>query len=103
MGPFDLGQLTSASQGATTNWATLVALGIGDVILSQGSDEGADLVVMGGYGHSRLREMLVGGVRRDGRYHWRGVARGLARSPRSALGAARALNRLGAAARSWSP
>jgi nucleotide-binding universal stress UspA family protein len=39
-------------------------LGIGDVILSQGSDEGADLVVMGGYGHSRLREMLVGGVTR---------------------------------------
>lgn len=32
LGPFDLGQLTSASQGATTNWATLVALGVGDVI-----------------------------------------------------------------------
>ncbi len=45
---------------------------------------------------------LVGGVRRDGRYRWRGVARGLARSPRAALGAARALNKLRAAARSWS-
>jgi SSS family solute:Na+ symporter len=32
MGPFDLGQLTNASEGATVNWATLVALGIGDVI-----------------------------------------------------------------------
>lgn len=32
LGPFDLGQLSSASQGATTNWATLVALGVGDVI-----------------------------------------------------------------------
>ena len=27
--------------------------------------EGADLVVMGGYGHSRLREWLFGGVTRD--------------------------------------
>jgi adenosylhomocysteine nucleosidase len=45
---------------------------------------------------------LVGSVGRDGRYHWRGVVRGLVRSPRSALGAARALNRLAAAARSWS-
>jgi len=39
-------------------------LGVGDVILSQASDEGADLVVMGGYGHSRLREMVMGGVTR---------------------------------------
>lgn len=31
-GPFDLGQLTNADEGATINWATLVALGIGDVI-----------------------------------------------------------------------
>jgi nucleotide-binding universal stress UspA family protein len=26
------------------------------------SDLGADLIVMGGYGHSRLREMLLGGA-----------------------------------------
>ena len=32
MGPFDMGQLTNADEGATINWATLVALGIGDVI-----------------------------------------------------------------------
>lgn len=32
MGPFDLGQLTDAEQGATINWATLVALGIGDIV-----------------------------------------------------------------------
>jgi hypothetical protein len=44
---------------------------------------------------------LVGGVRADGRTRWRGVAQGLVRSPRSALGAARALNRLGAAAKEW--
>ncbi len=32
MGPFDLGQLTSADQGAMLNWATLLALGIGDIV-----------------------------------------------------------------------
>ncbi len=44
---------------------------------------------------------LVGGVKRTGGYNWLGVARALVRSPRSALGAARALNRLGAAAKGW--
>jgi hypothetical protein len=46
---------------------------------------------------------LTGAVKRDGRNDWLGVARGVARSPRAALNAARAVNRLGAAARSWSP
>jgi SSS family solute:Na+ symporter len=32
MGPFDFEQLTSAAHGAPINWATLVALGIGDVV-----------------------------------------------------------------------
>jgi solute:Na+ symporter, SSS family len=32
MGPFDLGQLTSAEQGAPINWATLCALGVGDIV-----------------------------------------------------------------------
>lgn len=32
MGPFDLGQLTDPAQGATINWATLFALGVGDII-----------------------------------------------------------------------
>jgi SSS family solute:Na+ symporter len=31
-GPFDLGQLTDPAQGAAINWATLVALGIGDLV-----------------------------------------------------------------------
>jgi hypothetical protein len=52
---------------------------------------------------ARPLRALVGGVGRDGRYRWRGVVRGVVRSPRSALNAGRALNRLGAAARSWSP
>lgn len=35
-----------------------------ELLLSQLSDLGADLVVMGGYGHARLRELILGGVTR---------------------------------------
>jgi nucleotide-binding universal stress UspA family protein len=34
-------------------------------MLSRASDTGADLVVMGGYGHSRLRELVLGGATRS--------------------------------------
>lgn len=37
-------------------------IGVGNVIVGQASDTGADLVVMGGYGHSRLRELILGGA-----------------------------------------
>lgn len=40
-------------------------LSVADVILSRISDESADLVVMGAYGHARLREMVLGGVTRE--------------------------------------
>jgi nucleotide-binding universal stress UspA family protein len=36
-----------------------------DAILSRAADLGADMIVMGAYGHSRLREMIVGGTTRD--------------------------------------
>lgn len=35
-----------------------------DLLLNAAADRGADLVVVGGYGHSRLREMVLGGVTR---------------------------------------
>jgi len=35
-----------------------------NVILSHAADMSADLIVMGGYGHSRLREFMLGGVTR---------------------------------------
>lgn len=35
-----------------------------DVLLNFIADHGADLVVMGAYGHSRMREMVLGGVTR---------------------------------------
>lgn len=37
---------------------------IGDLILSRAADFGADLVVMGAYGHGRFRELMLGGVTR---------------------------------------
>jgi len=36
-----------------------------DALLDYASDIGADLLVVGGYGHSRTREMILGGVTRD--------------------------------------
>jgi nucleotide-binding universal stress UspA family protein len=37
---------------------------IGDVLLAQASEIGADLVVMGGYGHTRWHELILGGATR---------------------------------------
>ena len=37
---------------------------VANTILSYAADSGADLIVMGGYGHSRLREFILGGVTR---------------------------------------
>ena len=39
-------------------------LDIENVILSYAADSGTDFIVMGGYGHSRLREFILGGVTR---------------------------------------
>lgn len=39
-------------------------LAVGELILSRASDFGADLIVMGAYGHGRLRELVLGGVTR---------------------------------------
>ncbi|MCP5151123.1 MAG: universal stress protein [Ectothiorhodospiraceae bacterium] len=37
---------------------------IGDLLLSRAADADADLIVMGAYGHSRFREVVLGGVTR---------------------------------------
>jgi nucleotide-binding universal stress UspA family protein len=37
---------------------------VASVILSHAADTGADMLVMGGYGHSRLREFILGGATR---------------------------------------
>jgi nucleotide-binding universal stress UspA family protein len=36
-----------------------------DAVLSHVADSGTDLIVMGAYGHSRLREFILGGMTRD--------------------------------------
>jgi len=40
----------------------LGVIAVADVILSHAADAGTDFIVMGGYGHSRLREFVLGGV-----------------------------------------
>ncbi|NMJ40817.1 universal stress protein [Roseomonas sp. JC162] len=39
-------------------------VGAGDLLLNRASEISADLIVMGAYGHSRLRETILGGVTR---------------------------------------
>jgi len=39
-------------------------IGIGDILLSRASDLDADLIVMGAYAHSRVRELVLGGATR---------------------------------------
>lgn len=40
-------------------------LGAADILLNRAADAGADLLVAGGYGHSRARETIFGGVTRS--------------------------------------
>ena len=56
-----------ARHGVKTTIERTVSAGIpaGDVLLSRAADLGADLLVMGAYGHSRVRELLLGGATRS--------------------------------------
>jgi nucleotide-binding universal stress UspA family protein len=74
----DLGDLPGADislhlarHGVKTEAAQIFAedVDVGDMILSRISDVGADLVVMGGYGRSRLRELVMGGASRHLLHH----------------------------------
>jgi nucleotide-binding universal stress UspA family protein len=38
---------------------------IANMLLSYAADAGADMIVMGGYGHSRMREVVLGGTTRE--------------------------------------
>ena len=44
--------------------AETTTLDAGNCLLSLAADRGSDLLVMGGYGHARLRELLLGGATR---------------------------------------
>jgi len=37
----------------------------GEMLLSRAADEDCDLIVMGGYGHSRMRQLVLGGTTRQ--------------------------------------
>jgi len=56
-----------ARHGIVANGHEIVApdLDPGNVLLNTASDLNADLLVIGAYGHSRLREMVLGGVTRS--------------------------------------
>jgi nucleotide-binding universal stress UspA family protein len=49
---------------ATIESTVSAGIGIGNALLSRASDLAADLLVMGAYGHSRVRELLLGGATR---------------------------------------
>jgi nucleotide-binding universal stress UspA family protein len=57
---------TLARHGVKCEVAPLdtAGIGIGDALLSGLSDDSADLLVMGAWGHSRMRELVFGGVTR---------------------------------------
>lgn len=44
---------------------TAGTLDASEILLSRAADQSADLIVLGAYGHSRLRELVLGGVTRD--------------------------------------
>jgi nucleotide-binding universal stress UspA family protein len=50
---------------ASTAQQQVTEIGFADALLSRASDLGAELIVMGGYGHARLRELMLGGVTRE--------------------------------------
>lgn len=56
-----------ARHGVTAEAHHTVArdISVGDALLAAVSDYGADMLVMGAYGHSRVRELALGGATRD--------------------------------------
>jgi nucleotide-binding universal stress UspA family protein len=61
----DMGQhLARHGLKVTVNRIPLGDVDVADAILSHAADSNADLLVMGGYGHSRLREFILGGATR---------------------------------------
>lgn len=62
----DIGQhLARHEVDVTINRIIRDEIDVSDVLLSHAADLGADVIVMGGYGHSRLREFILGGVTRS--------------------------------------
>ena len=61
----DLGQhLARHGLKVEINQITSPDIDVASTILSYAADSSTDVIVMGGYGHSRLREFVLGGVTR---------------------------------------
>jgi nucleotide-binding universal stress UspA family protein len=60
-----LARLTDQGLSAKTVSLQADHSSIQPTLLSAAADEGIDLLVMGGYGHSRVQEVILGGVTRD--------------------------------------
>ena len=62
----DMGQHL-ARHGLTVEVKRIVAgdIDVADMLLSHAADAETDFIVMGGYGHSRMREFVLGGVTRS--------------------------------------
>jgi nucleotide-binding universal stress UspA family protein len=56
-----------ARHGVKAEAASTVAddIDVGNTLLSRAADLGSDLIVMGCYGHSRMRELILGGATRE--------------------------------------
>lgn len=54
-----------ARRGVSVELRRLDSGGVAERILGDARERGSDLIVMGGYGHSRLREAIFGGVTED--------------------------------------
>jgi nucleotide-binding universal stress UspA family protein len=59
-----IAHLARRDLAATPYRLTADGANIHNAILSLAADNGTDLIVMGGYGHSRLREFILGGTTR---------------------------------------
>src|SRR5207244_5656272 len=57
--------LTRRGIAAKPETETAGDIGVSDLLLSRAADLDIDLLVMGAYGHSRMREFILGGVSRD--------------------------------------
>jgi nucleotide-binding universal stress UspA family protein len=55
-----------ARHEVTVRAATIAGtdVAVGDLLLSYAADHDIDLIVMGAYGHTRLRELVLGGATR---------------------------------------
>ena len=63
--PSELAQFLAGHGITGRTWAFTPGPGsIGDALLGEAGKAGADLLVMGAYGHSRLRELVLGGATR---------------------------------------